>query len=375
MGILMAAGLVAMAGCSADDSPDSAPTPSDSRTAASGTIALSTPRAVHQATVLGDGRVLITGGCTLAGCGGFDQGRTSEVYDPSRGAFTRGAAMTSPRAGHTATLLADGRVLVAGGYPGEGRAALRSAEVFDPRSSSFRAVASMSTGRADHTASLLPDGRVLIAGGTTNARTPLATTEYFDPSTGRFTVGGDLRLGRTGHAAVSTPHGLLLVGGTSDGDTAQVSTDLSVGSGWQPGPPLLTARVKHAAVGLPDGRVLVVGGSTTTEGRELLDTTEILDVRVGRSTPGPRLSEGQYKLAGAVAELTDGRVVIAGGQRIDVFDPANGRITVVGGDPVPRRSFVTASPLSRDRVLVAGGYDIAIVPGADARVVRLPPPT
>jgi hypothetical protein len=135
---------------------------------------------------------------------------------------------------------------------------------------------------------------------------------------------------------------------------------------------LRQARIKHAAVGLPDQTVLVIGGASTTEGRDLLASTEILDIRAGRSLPGPPLSEGQYKLEGAVAALPDGRIVVAGGRRVDVYDPATGRMSVLDAPPVPRRSFLSASPLSDTAMLIAGGYDANIAPTAEARIVRVP---
>lgn len=131
--------------------------------------------------------------------------------------------------------------------------------------------------------------------------------------------------------------------------------------------------MKHAAVSLADGRVLVIGGSNDIEGHERLASTEILDLAAGTSTLGPELSEPQYKLDGAVAELPDRRIVLAGGQRLDVYDPATGSITGVDEPAPPRRAFVTASVLGADEVLVAGGYDDRITPTAAARVVRLTP--
>ena len=92
--------------------------------------------------------------------------------------------MSTGRAGGTATLLEDGRVLLTGGYPGEGRPPLVSAEVFEPTGSRFVGVDDMGTARADHTATLMPDGRVLLAGGFDEAGTALATTESSIPTRG-----------------------------------------------------------------------------------------------------------------------------------------------------------------------------------------------
>lgn len=337
-------------------------------------LALDRPRAVHHATTLADGRVLITGGCTEAGCGGFDAGRTSEIYNPTTETFSDGPAMAEARASDTATRLNDGRVLVVGGYPGEGMAPTASAEVYDPASATFSRVGDLGTARADHSATLLADGRVLVAGGLDAGGAVLATTEVFDPASNSFVAGAPLDAPRAAHAAVLLGDDrVALIGGEVDGD-AITSTDMLDGARWRRGPDLLIARVKHAAIAMTDDRVLVVGGATTTEGRALLDSTELIDFAASTVIAGPLLSEGEYKLTGATALLADGRVVIAGGTQIDVFDPRTDSMFVLDEPVVPRRSFVTATPVG-SAVLVVGGYDSAIRPTEAARLVPIPATT
>lgn len=334
---------------------------------------LGLPRAVHRASTLADGRVLFTGGCSTRGCGGFDEARASELYDPATGAFTPGPETVSARASGTATLLPDGRVLLTGGFPGEGRAPQDAAEVFDPETDAFTAVAPMGAARAEHTASILADGRVLLAGGTGADGRTVSSTELFDPATGRFEAGPELATPRAAHAAVVVDDTVLLVGGTSDGVVGVAGSEMLVDGAWRPGPSLVTARVKHAAVTLANGRVLVIGGSEDIEGHTKLTSTELLDPATGSATAGPDLAEAQYKLDGAVAELPDHRIVIAGGTRVEVYDPATGAITVADEPAGPARSFVTVSPLGGNLVLVAGGYDAGITPSSQARLVRLAP--
>ena len=329
------------------------------------------PRAVHHATRLRDGRVLITGGCTLYGCGGFDDGRVSEFFDPRTQQFTRGPLMLDPRAGHTATLLTDGRVLLAGGYPGEGTPPTATAEVFDPATGEFLPAKAMTAPRADHTATALPDGRVLISGGVDYEGQALRTTEFFDPRTGAFDPGPVMSSPRNGHAAVLARNGVVLVGGVANGRVV-ATTDVLVDGAWTPGPQLHTPRVKHAAAALPDGRVLVVGGARSTEGRTLLASTEVIDVQNFSVRAGPALSQGEYKLTDAVVTLADGRVVIGGGERINVYDPVTDEIDVLASPRLPRRSFVTVTAIGKRTVLVAGGYDDTITPLDTAVVVGIP---
>lgn len=315
--------------------------------------------------------MLITGGCTLAGCEGFAAGRRSEFFLPRTEQFTRGPAMLAPRAGHSATLLADGRVLLAGGYPDEGMPPTASAELFDPSEGAFIAAESMTTPRADHTATALPDGRVLICGGVNGAGEALPTTELFDPSTGTFKPGPQMSGARNGHAAVTVGGRVMLVGGVVRGRVS-ATTDVLAKGAWSPGPQLNTARVKHAAATLPDGRVLVIGGAASVEGRTLLAGTEVIDLQTSKAQIGPELSEGQYKLTDAVVTLSDGRVVIAGGKRVNLYDSVANEVEVLASPQLPRRSFVTATAIGERRVLVAGGYDDAIVPLDIAAVVKIP---
>src|SRR2546430_3235856 len=119
------------------------------------------PRTAHAATALTDGRILITGGRDSAG----NIVAVSEIFDPATETSTAGATLTTPRVDHTATLLPDGKVLVAGGTGASG--SLTSAEIFDPANpaAGFRTLsASMGAARARHTATVLNDGKVLIAG-------------------------------------------------------------------------------------------------------------------------------------------------------------------------------------------------------------------
>ena len=112
--LLLAIALVVVAGCFGPSAERTVP-----GVGVAESLRLAQPRAVHRATRLADGSVLLTGGCTESGCGGFDAGTRSELYNPDRG-FVRGPSMSTPRASGTATLLEDGRVLLTGGYPGEG---------------------------------------------------------------------------------------------------------------------------------------------------------------------------------------------------------------------------------------------------------------
>src|SRR5438067_7171982 len=168
------------------------------------------PRTGHAATVLSDGKILITGGRDSSG----NIVAVSEIFDPATGTSTASATLTTPRVDHTATLLPDGRVLVAGGADASG--SLSSAEIFDPSNpaAGFRMLpAAMGAARARHTATLLNDGTVLIAGGD-----DAGTAEIFDPTTESFSsMLLNMAAPRIGHTAtLFSDHNVLFAGGNTD---------------------------------------------------------------------------------------------------------------------------------------------------------------
>jgi Kelch motif len=124
------------------------------------TGAMATAREQHTATLLADGRVLIVGGTTPTSTGDFQPTATVEIYDPSTGSFSVTGSMAEARSFHTATLLPSGNVLVAGGGVENS-----TAELYDPATGSFSITGGMEIGRSGHTATLLPNGSVLVAGG------------------------------------------------------------------------------------------------------------------------------------------------------------------------------------------------------------------
>ena len=167
-------------------------------------------RYMHTATQLQDGKVLIVGGALTSTSNPL---AAAEIYDPATGAFTRAGAMATAREQHTATLLADGRVLIVGGgtpAPGSGGfQATVTAEIYDPSTGSFSVTGSMAAARTFHTATLLPNGTVLVAGGGSET----STAEIYNPATGSFSITGGMEIGRSGHTATLLANGSVLVAG------------------------------------------------------------------------------------------------------------------------------------------------------------------
>ncbi len=213
--------------------------------------------ASHTATLLKTGKVLIIGWGPA----------TAELFDPSNGTFKATGSMLQARVSHTATLLTSGKVLVAAGIGQVGGApgVLAECELYDPAKEIFSAtLGHLANARQLHTASLLADGKVLVAGGMLdNAGTATATAELFDPTTQMFTATkGTLATARDFHTATVLNDGTVLVTGGDNGTgtlaTAEVY-DPTVES-FSPTGSMGSTRESHTATLLNDGTVLVNGG-------------------------------------------------------------------------------------------------------------------
>ena len=363
--LILAVALVAAAsGCATR--PDASGTPPPP----SGPIDLRVvgERAAHTATSLADGTVLVAGGCVVDGCGSATADTFVVAADGRTAA--RGPQMSGPRDGHTATLLGDGHVVLVGGFAGEGQGALGSVDLFDPKAHTIVAVAKLGIARGGHAAALAGDGRVVIAGGWIASHTYTSTTELFDPRTGALSDGPDLPWAADGLDAVTLADGRVLVTGGQvkpgiGTDSAAIFDPAS--NAWVETGRLITPRFKHASVLLEDGSVLVMGG--TTDDSNILASTEIFDPRTGRFSPGPDLVEHRYKMQGGALVLDEHRVAVAGGGRtIEVLDLAAGQSQIIVSF-AGRGSFTTLNRLGSGGLLVVGGYDDHIALRRDVRVI------
>ncbi len=328
------------------------------------TGSLSLERGAHTATLLPNGKVLVAGGDHTP-TGATDIPPNGELYDSSAGNFTLTGAMSTHRDGHTATLLPNGKVLVAGGW-GNG-IAQTSADLYDTETGSFVPTGSLGTGRTGHTATLLPGGKVLVAGGQGNSGS-LSSAELYDASTGTFIPTGGMTAIRQYLAASILPNGQVMVCGGED--LVGVNNPiLASADAFDPGSAVFAgtgamniARIWHTATLLLSGEVLIIGGANNTA---TVAAAELYDQ-----------SSGTFSLTGATTDprsfhsatlLPNGKVLVAGGSYFlpgpsantvvssaELYDPNSRQFTATGSMTGPREGH-TATLLQNGKVLITSG--------------------
>ncbi|HEY0991502.1 MAG TPA: kelch repeat-containing protein [Kofleriaceae bacterium] len=325
-------------------------------TAAAAPVArMAQPRASHGASLLDDGTILVTGGFRKAADGASQLYEDStELFDPRTNRVAPGPRMKHARAGHVTASLADGTVLVAGGWGDRG--ALRSAELLDPRRGEFIEVGGLADERGGATATRLTDGRVAVIGGGDENRT-VATIEIYEPTTQRWRAAGALAVPRSGHTATLLPDGrVLVIGGAMAAHQVVASSELYDPRTEQtiPAGNMAEARYKHGAVLLANGEVLVLGGSDERDWSGKRATTELYDPRTRSFRPGPRLTAPRFKLPRAVLALANGDIAIAGGATtVEVLHDGRSRTLAT----LDAAYYSTATRLASDELVVIGGYD------------------
>jgi hypothetical protein len=316
----------------------------------------------HTATLLPNGKVLIAGGVTPAREADSSDAylQSAELYDPVAGTFAATGSMSAGRWGHTATLLSSGKVLVVGGGQ---RLVFASAELYDPEAGTFAQAGTLISGRESHTATLLPSGKVLIAGGQ-NELGKLASAELYDPRAGTFTATGSMAVARYSHLAVALGNGKVLIAGGVGGNPS----DLVVASAelYDPATGRFTAtgsmtaaRYGDTATSLPSGKVLIGGGD---DGGPYLASAELYDSAAGAFAATGSMTVGRWSHAAAL--LLNGTVLFAGGEsgtslgvvlaRAELYATDAGAFTATGNMTAARLGH-TATLLGNGMVLIAGG--------------------
>jgi trimeric autotransporter adhesin len=347
---------------------------------------LITGREEHTATLLRNGNVLIAGGTD----GRNKALASAEIYDLAANRWRSAASMTTARLDHTATLLPSGKVLVVGGLLGPVPfGSLATSELYDPTTDAWSTAAPMIVSRARHTATLLADGRVLVVGGLSlvvreGGLFPSQPTdaEIYDPSANRWSVAAPMGQYRYGQTATRLSDGRVLVTGGQGDVVTFKSTEIydPAADRWISAAPMGVARAGHAATLLRDGDVLVVGG-TGEEPNSLaisLTTAEIYEPRTNLWVTAASMAA--LHVEHTVTLLRNGMVLVVGatGQsRPELYDL--GRNLWSGTGPSMDRYQHTATLLPDGKTLIVGGYgieslDSAVLydPNAVAPVLRQP---
>jgi hypothetical protein len=311
------------------------------------------PRSGHSATLLQDGRVLIAGGMRR----NQDFYRSAELYDPANGKFQATGAMTLARVGHAAVLLRSGKVLIVGGFVGHD--CTDSAEVYDPAAGNFSAIGKMTAVRGDARATLLTIGDVLITGGADSDRPGgIASAELFRAADSKFEAVSPMHFPRISHTSTLLQDGrVLITGGRGESVTASAEIYDPAIKKFSVTGNMITARYKHTAGPLPDGRVLIAGGSDNRDWHGTTASAEIYDPHTGKFSATSPLSDNRFKLPVDAAQLASGELVIAGGSKtVELYDPASSKFLFASGQIDGARHFMTETRLKNGSVLLAGGY-------------------
>jgi N-acetylneuraminic acid mutarotase len=341
-------------------------------------------RQSHTATLLPNGKVLIAGGND-----GNRSFKSAELYDPATGRWSRTSDLNADRDSHTATLLPNGKVLVAGGFscgpPPQSCFALTSAELYDPATGIWTVTGSLNTARNGHNATLLPNGKVLVVSGDINGK----SAELYDAATGIWSPTGSLNLSRYSYTLTLLSNGKVLVaGGADDSQTTVFNSaelyDPATGL-WSSTGNLVTARAQHTATLLTSGKVMVAGGFIDYSLGSVTDRAELYDPTTGLWSSTGNLNRGRAFHVATL--LTTGKVLVAGGffvdgfpnitNRAELYDPTTGIWSNTTSLNAGRRFFM-ATLLLNGKVIAAGGNgfnaaNTSELYGAGSEPVVLPP--
>lgn len=313
---------------------------------------LNIPRTGHTATLLANGQVLVVGGQNSAGTL-----ITAELYNPATGTWSTTGTTATPRIDHTATLLTNGQVLVAGGFVGfgsNGSEYTATAELYNPSTGKWSTTGSMTKARGNAGAVLLPNGQVLVAGGASTDGSAGASSELYNPATGKWTATGTMPISESAPATL-LQSGLVLVAGGDSGEIYNPSTGK-----WTATPRLYyTDATGNSAAALTNGSGLLYGNHLPSyTGQSYNPVTNTWSRTLGNNYTGVDF--------GPLVALANGNVLLAGGTvvyngkssasaRSALYNPATNAWTSTGSLKVGGSHAVVR--LQNGKVLAVSGID------------------
>jgi hypothetical protein len=282
------------------------------------------------------------------------------AFGGTSGTWANTGSLNTARTDHTATLLPNGQVLVAGGLDASSTP-LASAELYNPATGMWTATGSMADARQGHTATLLPNGEVLVVGGSTPLADCVSTAELYNPSTGRWATTGSMTEGRCSHTATLLTNGQVLVAGGCckpriNGDSLASAELYNPSAGtWQATGSLNVSRYGAAPVLLSGGEALVAGGNNIANGGTYtqLASTELYNPSQGNWVLAPSLN---FNTPTPTATLLGNSDVLVVGGPGEFSDPSVRTWTNTGS--YPRVALVggghAATLLGTGKVVVTG---------------------
>src|SRR6266567_2437077 len=278
---------------------------------------LNSARAGHTATLLPNGKILVAGGNTSITPPSFGVTNSAELFDPAAGTWSTTGSLNTSHTGHTATLLPNGKVLVTAGW--SGFFPVKSAELYDPDTGTWTITGSLIAARYWHTATLLQNGKVLVAAGSDDGDlfTALASAELYDPGTGTWSKTASLSDPRVLHTATLLQNGKVLVadgyGGYVYGESDSEELYDSTTGEWTQTGSVKTLRYGHTSTLLPNGNVVVSGGGYANPGGPVnfINSAELYDPATAIWYSTDELNTARYGHTSTL--LSNGKVLLAGG--------------------------------------------------------------
>lgn len=271
---------------------------------------MSVLRANETATLLSNGKVLIAGGAV----DNTTWTDTTDLFDPGTRTITPGPTMNNQREGATASLLPNGLVIIAGGR--DSTTTLNTVDIYHPKKNTITAGPPMNVARYDCAAVILPNGNLMMFGGfgAVTQSQPLDSTEIYNPTVNKWAISPPRMLdARAGERATLLADGTVLITGGTDATAVVNTTEIyhPATRTFTAGPLMSDARKFHTQVRLPNGQVLIAGGYADNGGVNVLDTTDIYHPLAHKITAGPLMNDARGLASGAL--FPNGKAIIAGG--------------------------------------------------------------
>jgi len=331
---------------------------------------MTTKRAAHTSTLLKDGRILIAGGIAEDGNGNELPHSSAEIYYPETNEFKPTGNMIEQHCNHSATLLANGEVLIIAGWKSGARS--DAVEIYNPQTGEFRLVARLEKPLQAQNAVLLKTGKVLIVGGNADRNDYQMDAYLYDYKTNSFEKTGSLNYGRMAFTATLMNSGnVLITGGDSGSEILNKAEIYNTATGkFEQTGEMNFRRYKHGAVLMQNGNVLLAGGSDKNDWNGKYKSSEVYDVSTGKFSV-IEMNNERFKLQEGIVSLSNGNILIGGGNKtVEMYNPSENKFTTMG-ELDDENYYTCLTLLNNGKVLITGGYNNKIVTTSSAYIFQM----